>query len=157
MSHLPRLYSTWITFLWLILTNSTYFLDTTTMTTHFTSTKTTHVTPTTHLTTTKPPIKKCVKKEVLEPYVDNENCKSVELVSKGSCHGNCQSTVVSDFIRGFGIRNCSCCKPVHVFNATVKLKCPNGKLKEFQYKQFKDCFCQPCDQSPFKDMPLWKH
>merc|ERR1712002_925840 len=104
------------------------------MTTHFTSTKTTYVTPTSYITngtTTRAPIRKCVKKEVTESYFDEENCKSVQKISKGSCHGDCQSTIISDFIRGFGIRNCSCCKPVGVYNATVNLNCPNGKTKVF--------------------------
>ena len=127
------------------------------MTTHFTSTKTTYVTPTIHITngTTPTPIRKCIKKDIREHYIDDVDCKSKVKITKSSCHGDCQSTVISDFIRGLTIRNCSCCKPVGVYNSTIKLNCPNGNSKVFIYKRFKECFCRPCDRSPFNDVPLW--
>ena len=123
--------------------------DTTTTTT--TSTTSTTTTP---ATTSKPDTSSnCTRSEIQEMYTDVNQCS--KLVKKSYCQGGCLSTIISDFIMGVGIQQCSCCKPIGIFDITVDLQCQNGKTVPFKYKSFKECSCQPCDTSPFSDVTLF--
>jgi len=119
-----------------------------------TSSRSTYTTLSTSSQSTRQPIYKCSKSEEHISYKDGENCTSVGLVIRSKCSGGCNTVVISDLSRGVGIKDCSCCKPTNIQSAMTQLKCPNGKLKDFKFKIFEKCFCQPCDSSPFDDVPL---
>nr|XP_047137084.1 SCO-spondin isoform X2 [Hydra vulgaris] len=102
--------------------------------------------------TTKHPTNVCNMIDFKELYTDAEKCSSE--ITRSTCHGACEVSVISDFINGPIMKDCSCCKPTALYNTTVTLNCLDGRKKSFMYIMFKDCSCLPCDSSPFRDVPL---
>ncbi|XP_057292411.1 SCO-spondin-like isoform X2 [Hydractinia symbiolongicarpus] len=118
---------------------------------------TTGSTTTTQIVTngTIAPLKQCTLLERSKHYTDRKtNCKAEYPLIISMCMGSCNSTVASDFTYGYSISRCSCCRPSGIYNVTVSLKCATGMRRRLTYERFNACYCQPCDRSPFVDVPL---